>query len=168
MPHIHTGPGQIDMIAEVFVVYRDRVLLRFHEKVKMWIAPGGHIELDETPEETAIREAREEVGLDIELYREQQPEVLVEKLLETHQNFLPLQLPSFMNIHSTVKEGHRHISMVYFGRAATDQIIQPTNHEQAPCRWLTRAEVEADPEIHPQIKAYALAALEALTDRGLK
>ncbi len=154
------------MIAEVFVVYRDRVLLRFHEKVKMWIAPGGHIELDETPEAAAVREVKEEVGLDVELYRPQHLQVFEHD--GSPRNFEPLQPPHFMNIHSVMNGEHRHLSMVYFGRATTDQIIQPDNHEQAPCRWLTRAEVEADSEIHPHIKAYALAALEALTDKGLK
>lgn len=149
------------MIAEVFVVYQGKVLLRFHEKAKMWIAPGGHIELDETPEEAAVREVREEVGLDVALYRPQ-------NLAIHHQpgfprNLTPLLPPQFMNIHAVMSGEHRHLSMVYFGRAATDRIIQPNNHEQAPCRWLTRSEVETDPEIHPQIKAYAVAALDALS-----
>jgi 8-oxo-dGTP diphosphatase len=30
-----------------------------------WSPPGGHIDFGETPEETAIRETREEVGIDI-------------------------------------------------------------------------------------------------------
>jgi len=33
----------------------------------VWATPGGMAELNETPEETARREAREEVGIDIEL-----------------------------------------------------------------------------------------------------
>lgn len=165
MPHIHTGPGQIDMIAEVFVVYQDKVLLRLHDKYKMWIAPGGHIELDETPEEAAVREAKEEVGLDVTLYH---PESL-QAFPQTDApvgSFTPLQLPQFMNVHPIMNGEHRHLSMVYFGRATTDHIIHPTNHEQAPCRWLTKEEVEADSEIHPQIKAYALAALEVLGEKG--
>jgi 8-oxo-dGTP diphosphatase len=30
-----------------------------------WSVPGGHLELNETPEQTAIREVREETGLEI-------------------------------------------------------------------------------------------------------
>jgi 8-oxo-dGTP pyrophosphatase MutT (NUDIX family) len=32
----------------------------------MWLQPGGHIDTDETPAEAALREAREETGLELE------------------------------------------------------------------------------------------------------
>ena len=35
----------------------------------IWTFPGGGIEPDESPEEAAIREVKEEVGLDIEIVR---------------------------------------------------------------------------------------------------
>jgi 8-oxo-dGTP pyrophosphatase MutT (NUDIX family) len=66
MPHIH---DKIDFTAEVFVVHKNKVLLRFHDKYKFWASVGGHIELDEDPNEAAIREVKEEVGLDVTLYR---------------------------------------------------------------------------------------------------
>lgn len=44
MPHIHSLPGQCDFTAEVFIVYQDKVLLRFHDKYHKWLAVGGHIE----------------------------------------------------------------------------------------------------------------------------
>ena len=64
MPHIHE---KIDFTVEVFIVHKDRVLLRMHDKFKKWMSVGGHIELDEDPEEAARREVKEEVGLEIEL-----------------------------------------------------------------------------------------------------
>ena len=33
----------------------------------LWAFPGGRVEVGETPSETAVREVKEEVGLDIEL-----------------------------------------------------------------------------------------------------
>ena len=53
MPHIHDN---IDFTAEVFVVYKGRVLLRKHDKYKMWLSVGGHIEPDEDPNQAAVRE----------------------------------------------------------------------------------------------------------------
>ncbi len=41
--------------------------LIFHRKLKKWLPPGGHIDPNEMPSETAIREAFEETGLEIEL-----------------------------------------------------------------------------------------------------
>jgi 8-oxo-dGTP diphosphatase len=53
----------------VYAVHHDEVLL--HQRVKdpnkgLWVAPGGKLEPDESPTECAIREMREETGLQIE------------------------------------------------------------------------------------------------------
>lgn len=156
MAHIHTEAGQIDIIAEVFIVFENKVLIRLHDKIKQWIAPGGHVELDETPEVAAIREAKEETGLDVELYRG--------NMLEAGEGTGRLnQLipPMFMNVHS-VNVDHRHLSMVYFGTAKTDTVIQPENHEKTECRWMTREEIIEATDMEDTIKSYALKALEAL------
>ena len=65
MPHIHE---KIDYAGDVLIVNGDAVLLRMHDKYDMWLPPGGHVELDEDFVEATIREAKEETGLDVELY----------------------------------------------------------------------------------------------------
>ena len=52
----------------VYALRDDEVLL--HRRVKapnegLWVAPGGKLEADESPTECAIREMREETGLEI-------------------------------------------------------------------------------------------------------
>ena len=59
MAHIHE---KIYFTVEVFVVYGNKVLLRKHDKYGIWLSVGGHIELDEDPNQAALREVREEVG----------------------------------------------------------------------------------------------------------
>ena len=44
-----------------------KVLLMFNKKLNKWLQPGGHIEYTETPAETAIRETKEETGIDIQI-----------------------------------------------------------------------------------------------------
>ena len=36
----------------------------------MWDIPGGHVEKDETPEQCIVREMKEEMGLDLQDFRE--------------------------------------------------------------------------------------------------
>jgi nucleoside triphosphatase len=43
----------------------DLLLLKSHKWAGKYVVPGGHVELGESIEDAAIREAREETGLDI-------------------------------------------------------------------------------------------------------
>lgn len=56
-----------EFCASAFVMYENKLLLVKHHDLGKWVQPGGHIEKDETPEETAIRETYEETGVKITL-----------------------------------------------------------------------------------------------------
>jgi len=61
----HYEPGHLTASAFVLSPHRDAVLLIFHRKLGIWIQPGGHIEpTDSSLQAAALRELREEVGLD--------------------------------------------------------------------------------------------------------
>jgi ADP-ribose pyrophosphatase YjhB (NUDIX family) len=158
MPHIHTEPGQIDFCADMLIVYKNKILFRYHDKHKMWLCPGGHIELNETPPEAALREAQEEVGLDIELYI---PTGYMGEQSDDGKNLVP---PLFMHLHEITPE-HSHLSLFYAGRAKTDVITEPEGEEKSGgCLWLSKAELVAHPEIGERMKNYGLKALELLWD----
>jgi len=59
------------MRAAVIVVDGTSIALieRVREGRRYYLFPGGQVELGETPEDAAIREAREELGLDVEISR---------------------------------------------------------------------------------------------------
>ena len=44
----------------------DQVLLVDHKKAELWLPPGGHVDPGEDPKETVRREAKEELGMDVE------------------------------------------------------------------------------------------------------
>ena len=158
MPHIHTTPGQIDFTVDVFVVHppTKRALLRLHDKLHRWLVPGGHIELNETPVEAALREVKEEVGLDITLFGARRP---FDHLTERYEELIP---PEYMNVHFITPE-HRHMSLVYFATSGTTNVVEPDNHERSGgCIWLTAEEVEAHPDVDKTVKWYATKALEVL------
>lgn len=70
------------------VIIHENKLLTYHfknEKQQYWRIPGGGIETGETPQQAAVRELREELGLHITLQRQYGPYLLKNK---THWYFL--------------------------------------------------------------------------------
>ncbi|HUX35526.1 MAG TPA: NUDIX domain-containing protein [Candidatus Paceibacterota bacterium] len=152
MPHVH---DKIDFTAEVFVVFKDKVLLRKHDKYKIWLSVGGHIELDEDPNQAAVREVKEEVGLDIRL---------VDKNFESRESdsYKELMTPKFLHRHR-VGEDHEHVTMVYFGVAKNGDIEQEDGELSDEIKWFTKDELdEKDYGIRESIRYHAKKALEEL------
>lgn len=154
MPHIHE---KIDYTAEVFIVYNNRVLLRVHDKYGFWMSVGGHVELDEDPNQAAIREAREEVGLQIKLYDGSL------RFRGEDSRSIELIPPVFMN-RNRISETHEHVTFFYFAAAETDRIPVDAIKEKMPeTKWFSADELD-DPAygIRESIKFYAKEALRRL------
>lgn len=152
MPHIH---DKIDFTVEVFVVHKNTVLLRKHDKYKIWLSVGGHIELDEDPNQAAVREVREEVGMDVKIAGK----VLAFSEAENYKELIP---PKFLNRHR-INDTHEHITMVYFATADSSKTIQGGREASEELRWFTGGELD-DPHygIQDSIKYYAEEALKEL------
>lgn len=152
MAHIHE---KIDFTASAYVVFRDKVLLHLHKKAGVWLPPGGHIELNEGLIEAALREVKEEAGLDVELVGN--PRANLHDGGEGG-DILP---PKFLNRHyfdST--KSHEHIDFVYFGRTKS---VEFHPEEGVEMRWVSRKEIEEGVlPLKNAIRAYALAALDEL------
>lgn len=159
MPHIHVESGQIDFVVNVYIVFQNKTLLRMHEKHRRWFSVGGHVELDETPEEAAIREVKEEVGLDVVLWDGNKESVPNDFSPEAYRELIP---PVFMNVHA-ISDTHRHISLAYFAKADSDTIVEPDTHEKSGgCVWLNAKELRSRSDVDSATKWYALKALETL------
>ncbi len=57
------------LAVNVAVLDRDRILLMQREDFEVWCLPGGHVDDGESLAEAAVREVREETGLDVTLTR---------------------------------------------------------------------------------------------------
>jgi 8-oxo-dGTP pyrophosphatase MutT (NUDIX family) len=156
MPHIHE---KVDFVADAYIVHKNRVLLRMHDKYHVWLPPGGHIELDEDPTQTAIREAREEVGLDIDLKDTNPPTPHFSDYVSSSTELTP---PRSMNRHR-INDTHEHISMAFFATTKTDEIHQGETEISDAIHWFTDKELD-DPKfnISERINNLAHRALAAL------
>jgi 8-oxo-dGTP pyrophosphatase MutT (NUDIX family) len=152
MAHIHE---KIDFTVAIFVVQRDRILLIHHRKLDRWLPLGGHIELDEDPEIAAVREAKEESGLDVELLGERPP--------TTEPGTRALIAPRFLDIHR-ITDTHEHIGMIYWARPRNgDLTLAPAEHHDI--RWCSAAELDTlQPPMSNAVKWYCRKALEEVRD----
>lgn len=150
MPHIHYA---IDNTVEVFVVKNNNVLLRKHDKYGIWLSVGGHIELNEDPNEAAKREVKEEVGLDIEL-------VPTTRLLDIeNESYGHLIPPAFINRHK-INENHEHVTLVYFAKPKNENIVENEKEKSGGIKWLSWEDLENSSEIKDTVKEYAKEALK--------
>jgi 8-oxo-dGTP pyrophosphatase MutT (NUDIX family) len=166
MAHIH---DKIDFTVAIFVVHDGKVLLIHHRKLDKWLPLGGHIELDENPEQAALREAKEESGLDVELLGERPP--------TTGPGTRALIAPRFLDIHR-ITDTHEHIGMIYWARLkkvarASRPFASETHGQDARAtlaagehhdiRWCSIEELDKlEPWMSDAVKWYCRAAIREI------
>src|SRR5437773_316170 len=150
MAHIHE---KIDFTVAIFVVHDGMVLLIHHRRLDKWLPLGGHIELDEDPEIAALREAKEESGLEVELIGERPP--------TTGAGTRALIAPRFLDIHR-ITDTHEHIGMIYWARPKNGTIaLSPLEHHDI--RWCSVEELDSlQPRMSKAVKWYCRRAIEEI------
>jgi 8-oxo-dGTP pyrophosphatase MutT (NUDIX family) len=134
-------PGEKHHTTAVFLISDEavpRVLLIDHKKLKVWMPPGGHVEVDENPFDGAIREVFEETGLDIRAHIETPT-----KVTSTVTSF---PMPAFLYeeivpVHGNDPE-HIHLDYVYIFHIPHREPVLNTD-ETHGVRWFTREEALA-------------------------
>lgn len=151
MPHIITKHGQYDHTVEVFIVCNNKVLLRNHQKYGLWLGIGGHIELNEDPNQAATREVIEEVGLDIKLISPRP----IPNNSGLDNELIP---PFYLNSHP-IDKNHNHSTFIYFATSTSQKVIPEPGITE--WKWLSRKELENNSlQLQENIKFYALEALK--------
>lgn len=149
MPHIHKA---IDFVVSAYIVHSGRVLLAHHKELDLWLPIGGHIELDEDPEQALFREIEEEAGLarkDLELLEDA-------RLPLQEEGFRALPRPMYLDIHAISSE-HQHIGLTYFLRAKSETIrLNPEEHHDL--RWFSEEEIKTF-TLRENVRAYSEAVL---------
>src|ERR1700689_2160060 len=130
MAHIHE---KIDFTVAIFVVHNGKILLIHHRQLDKWLPLGGHIELGEDPEQAALREAKEESGLEVKLLGERPP--------TTSPGTRALIAPRFLDIHR-ISDTHEHIGMIYWARPKDSAAVKCAEGEHHDIRWCSVDELD--------------------------
>ena len=114
-----------------FVVDEKSILLHWHNKLDMWLPPGGHIEPGEDPEQAIIREVLEETGLAVKV---------INTGPELKQNY-PLQVPPPLtilieDIDDPVSGFHKHIDMIY-----VCTLVHSNLEGSSSVEWVSRSDL---------------------------
>ena len=110
------------------------------------------------PNEAAIREVQEEVGLFVKLY----DPICIGKF-QSNEGYNELIPPIFMNRHR-INENHEHVTLIYFAKSDTDQLVLSDVEVSEDCKWFSKEEIDSDSEIKDHVKLYAKKALEVLSE----
>ena len=85
-----------------------KVLLHRHKKLNIWIGVGGHVEKGEDPEQTVVREIKEETDLEITIVNHLLPFCIQEE-----------KIPKYKK-----EAAHCHIDFIYFALAKNPENIR--------------------------------------------
>ena len=153
MTHLETGePGggspTRDFAATTFVVWHAQVLLHRHEKLGLWLPPGGHVEPGELPCDAAVREVLEESGVRVRLEDDRGvllPDGVTHPRLLTRPRGVQLE---------RIRDDHEHIDLIYFARPH-----EPFDGRVNPgFGWYTQ-EALTSLELIPDVQAWCRLAL---------
>lgn len=139
--------------ATVYVVNDGKVLLHQHKKYRTWFPLGGHVEADEFPHEAAIREVKEESGLDVNLVEtEIAPNIELARVK---------RIPApFCLLHEGIGGDENFFDFIYIAEIKTNETsLLPDNGESKEFKWFSYEELKEN-DIKPHVKNTALAILE--------
>ena len=116
----HADPTHVT--ASAIVVGTRGTVLHLHKRLARWMQPGGHIDPGEEPPAAALREAVEELGLEV-----------------AHPPGGPRLI--HLDVHEAAL-GHTHLDLRYLLFASTDDPHPPPD-ESPEARWFEWDEAEA-------------------------
>ena len=136
------------------IVHNNKALLQFHKKYNLWVPVGGHIERDELPHEAAIREIKEECGLDVELYKH-------DANTQINAETAKLLIPPVHVVLVDMNPNHQHIDLIFYAKSNSPDFV-PSPNEAKEMKWLSTEEIETITEMPDNVRVLALEAIELL------
>jgi 8-oxo-dGTP pyrophosphatase MutT (NUDIX family) len=149
--------------ATAFIIdSRHRTLLLWHKRLGRWMPPGGHIDPNETPEEAARRECKEETVLDVQIIGETQEDMFATCRQEGRMLIRPFAifLEHIPACPERSEPAHEHMDFIFLARPINEeQQVQLLEREATEFRWFDRSAIErlnVETEIFGNVKNYLL------------
>lgn len=111
-----TPPKHLVSYFLLFDEEAQKILLVDHKKAELWLPAGGHVEIDEHPQDTVRRECLEELGIDAEFWHSE-----------------PLFLSSTLTVGLTA--GHTDVSLWYVLKGREKAVYSFDSSEFNRVKW---------------------------------
>ena len=123
--------------AYAVIVRDEHVLLALWDEpeiqILLWALPGGGVDLDESPEDGAIREVREETGYDVELTG----------LLAVHTFVVPAE----KRFEPVGARPQKNVQVVYSATVTGGELTHEVGGSTTEARWVPLADLPGLPRI---------------------
>jgi 8-oxo-dGTP pyrophosphatase MutT (NUDIX family) len=149
--------------ASLYLVSDGAVALHDHRRLDMWLPPGGHVDRGELPHRTAVRETREETGLEPDLVTER--ESIGSETVESLPRPRHVQLADVNRHDGTVS--HQHVDLVYYGHTSSREIDPADGEVSAEAwRWFDSHGLRDADFLEPDTVEIGQRAIETVDVRG--
>lgn len=133
-----------------YLIKNRKILLIHHKKLNMWLPPGGHVDEGETPDETLLREFKEELGINVYL----------KNIVRTNFEFPIIKecaVPFYTNAHSV--GDHVHYCNYYLCSQKEESKININSKEINKYDWFSEIDLLQKKDISKNVKDVGIISL---------
>ncbi|MFB6116389.1 MAG: NUDIX hydrolase [Candidatus Nanosalina sp.] len=145
------------LTTKVFIVNDGATALHYHPKLEIYLPPGGHVERDELPHRSGMREVGEETGLEPELCRKvEDVEVPGGRPLPEPEHHILYDVDT-----ADGEVVHQHIDLIYYAEVSSRD-IDPEERDEVPAEeweWFTPEDLR-EGDFDPDTVKMATEAIE--------
>ena len=115
---------------------KKQLLMIHHNKLQVWLPPGGHIDDNELPDDAVKREVYEETGIQVEIISNNRGLDL------SSEHCRELAIPFIVLLEDIEGNGmHNHIDLIYLCKALNENLI-PQENEVHGIGWFAFEEID--------------------------
>ncbi len=118
-----------------YIVRGNKVLLHKHKMLGLWLAVGGHLEPNETPDDAARREVLEETGLTVTILNTESNEFAGDDRVQ-------LMIRPMHVLLEVLTAEHEHMDFIFYGTVAPDAEVELQLNEGEEFRWVGTEELD--------------------------